>query len=357
MICLFLLHFRNFMPESILRASIRSFFVALCGIAGLVIGLMLIIILIAGLFSISDKQEIKYKYTPEIMPNADGIRKEEAHTSPVILKVNIQGVIGLNSLKRKDVAQLLVESRERSLDDDRVKAILLSIDSPGGTVIDSDGIYREIKAYKEKYNVPVYAYIDGFCASGGYYIASAADKIFASDTSLIGSVGVLLPSVMNFSQLMEKIGVQSITLYDGKGKDNLNPFRPWRKGEEENIQESINYYYKMFVNIATESRPTLDKSKLIDVYGANVYPAAIAKEYGFIDENNASYSKTLKLLAEKIGILDNYYQVIELDHKGWTTELFDSKLQLLSGKVTHHLALPDEISSELSNQYLYLYRP
>lgn len=345
------------MPESILRASIRAFFITLCGIVGLIIGLILIICLFVILSNFSDQPELKYKYSAEVAPNAEGIRKIEAHTAPVILKVNIHGIIGLDSLTRKAIAQQLVESRERSLDKDRVKAILLSIDSPGGTVIDSDGIYREIKAYKELYQVPVYAYIDGFCASGGYYIASAADKIFASDASLIGSIGVLLPSIMNFSQLMEKIGVQSITLYDGKGKDNLNPFRPWRKGEEENIQESINYYYKMFVNIATASRPALDKNKLIEEYGANVYPAEIAKEYGYIDESKASYNSTLELLAEKIGIVDGYYQVVELDHKSWTSELFDNHLQLLSGKVTHQLALPPEMSAELSNHYLYLYRP
>jgi protease IV len=168
---------------------------------------------------------------------------------------------------------------------------------------------------------------------------------------------VLLPSMMNFSQLMEKVGVQSMTLYDGKGKDNLNPFRPWRKGEEDNIQDSIKYYYQMFVNIATKDRPSLDKQKLIDVYGANVYPATIAKELGYIDETNASYHHTLELLAEKIGITDHYYQVIELDRRSWLNELFNSEAQLFSGKVTHHLALPAEMSPELSNQYLYLYRP
>lgn len=345
------------MPESILKASIRAFFIALFGIAGLIIGIMFVVLLLGGLSTVSDTPELKYTYSPEILPNAEGIRKSEAHTAPVILKLNIHGIIGLDSLTRKAVAQQLIESRERSLDNDRVKAILLSIDSPGGTVIDSDGIYREIKAYKEQYQVPVYAYIDGFCASGGYYIASAADKIFASDASLIGSVGVLLPSIMNFSQLMEKIGVQSVTLYDGKGKDNLNPFRPWRKGEDENIQSSINYYYEMFVNVVTASRPALDKTKLIDDYGANVYPAEIAKQHGYIDEANSTYNQTLQLLAEKIGITDNYYQVLELEHKNWFSELFDSKFQLLSGKVTHHLSLTPEMSPELSNQYLFLYRP
>lgn len=346
------------MKEPILKASIRSFFIALATIVGIILGIFFIAALIGALSSSTEgTPEINYTYTPEIRPNAKGIRKSLPTTAPVVLKLNIHGVIGMDSLTRKGVAQQLVESRERAFEDDRVQAILLSIDSPGGTVIDSDGIYREIKAYKEQYKVPVYAYIDGFCASGGYYIASAADKIYASDASLIGSIGVLMPSIMNFSQLMEKVGVQSISLYDGKGKDNLNPFRPWKPGEEDNMKDLISYYYKMFVHVATADRPGLSKEKLIEEYGANVYPAEIAQQKGYIDEANFSLNQTLKLLTEKIGVTDDHYQVVELDNKNWFAELFRSQLSLFSGKMTHQIALTPDLSPELSNQYLYLYRP
>lgn len=347
------------MRESIFKASIRSFFIALCGILGLILGIFIFLAILGSGFSsaLDGTPDLTYKYAPEIKPNAEGIRKIESSTAPVILKLNINGVIGLDSLTRKAVSQQLVESRERSLDNDRVKAILLFIDSPGGTVTDADGIYREIQAYKEQYKVPVYAYVDGLCASGGYYIAAAADKIFASDVSLIGSVGVIIPSIMNFSQLMEKIGVQSIALYDGKGKDNLNPFRPWRKGEEDNIQNSVNYYYQMFVNIVTAKRPGLDKTKLVEEYGANIFPAEIAKQQGYIDETNATLSQTLRLLAENIGIKDNFYQVVELESKNWVSELFNSQFNLLSGKISHQISIPTELPPELSGQYLYLYRP
>jgi len=345
------------MSESIFKTSVRSFFVCLFSIAGIILGLLLTACILGSIISEDSTPTLNYVYSPEIKPNADGLRKVESETAPVILKLNIHGVIGLDGLTRKSVSTLLMESRERSFEKDRVKAILLSIDSPGGTVVDSDGIYREIKAYKEQYKVPVYAYIDGFCASGGYYIASAADKIFASDASLIGSVGVLLPSIMNFSQLMEKVGVQSLTLYDGKGKDNLNPFRPWRKGEEANIQDSINYFYDMFVTVTTADRPSLDKTKLINDYGANIYPSTIAKQNGFIDEANYTQNQTLKLLVENIGIKDDFYQVIELDHKNWLSELFQARFNLLSGKITHQISLSGDLPLELSNQYLYLYRP
>lgn len=346
------------MRESIFFASVRSFFIALFGIAGLLFGILLVAALF-GAFSITidGEPELSYKYSAEIQPNGAGIRKAESKEAPVVLKVNINGIIGLDSLTRKKVQELLIESRERAFDNNRVKAVLLDINSPGGTVTDADGIYRAIRAYKEQYNVPVYAYVDGLCASGGYYIAAAADKICASTTSLIGSVGVILSTELNFSNLMEKVGVQAITLYDGKGKDNLNPFRPWQKGEENNIQAAINFYYQEFTNIVTANRPGLDKTKLIKEYGANVYPAPQAKEYGYIDESDASYSSVLKELVAKIGIQDDYYQVVELTSSSWVSELFKSELGILKGTLTHQIVLTPEMSPELSGKYLYLYRP
>jgi protease-4 len=218
------------MRESIFFASIRAFFLTLSAVVGIIFG-FLIVGIIVGLMSESGggEPQITYTYSPEIKPNAKGIRKELSNDAPVILKIDLNGIIGSDSLSRNSVTQQLIESRERYLKDNRVKAILLCINSPGGSAIDADGIYRAVKAYKENYKIPVYAYVDGLCASGGMYVAAAADKIFASDVSLIGSVGVILSTALNFSQLMDKIGVQSLTLYDGKGKDNLNKFRPLNK--------------------------------------------------------------------------------------------------------------------------------
>lgn len=342
------------MRESIFFASLRSFFLALFGTAGIIMGVV-VVALVIGLLSTSIEGQpvISYSYSPEIVANAEGVREALGADAPVILKLNIKGIVGVDQITRKAVNELLIESRERALKGDRVKAILLHVDSPGGTVSDADGIYRQIKAYKERYKVPVYAYVDGLCASGGVYIACAADKIYATESSLLGSVGVMLSSALNFSQLMEKIGVQSLTLYDGKGKDNLNPLRPWRKGEEDNFQASINYYYDVFVDIVTSNRPAMSKTKLIDVYGANVYPAPLAKEYGYIDVADATYGKALKELAEKAGLQDGKYQVVELKSSNWLSELFSSELGLLKGKVVHQIELKGE--AQLQDKFLYLY--
>src|SRR5690606_21186383 len=154
---------------------------------------------------------------------------------------------------------------------------------PGGTMDDADGIYRTLQEYKTRFKVPVIAYVDGICASGGLFIACAADEIYASDVSLVGSVGVLTPPFINVSQLMEKIGVNALTIYAGKGKDNLDPLRPWREGEDKNIQDIIKYYYASFVDLVIKNRSQVSRDALIQEYGAKIFPANEAARIGFID--------------------------------------------------------------------------
>lgn len=348
------------MRESIFSSAMRAFLVGLFAVMGLCFGLILLIALLAGMGSSATTSltDPETTFSQKILANANGERKTSASTdTPVILQMNIDGVIGATDLTTETIAKQLMESREGDLKHDRVKGILLHINTPGGTVVDADGIYRAIKTYKEQYKVPVYAYVDGLCASGGMYVACAADKVNASDVSIVGSVGVVTPSFMNFTQLIEKIGVQALTLSAGKDKDLMNPLRPWKAGEEEQIQELINYYYNHFVNIVATNRPLLTKEKLVDVYGARVFNASQAKEYGYVDDGNSNRRETLKELLVAANITDENYQVIELHHKTWLSELLNSKTSILSGKVTHQLDLGPEFDAKLSNQFLYLYKP
>lgn len=345
------------MQDSVFKSGLRAFFITLFAILGLLIGILLITAIFS--FAPDTTSEATLNYTPQIVANAEGKRTVLSKDTPVILKLNVEGIIGLDSLDKNTIREQLIESREGTLKDDRVKALLLHINSPGGTVVDADGIYHAVKAYKDQYKVPVYAYIDGLCASGGMYIAVAADEIYASDVSMIGSIGVLSPSFINVSQLLDKIGVQSLTLTAGKGKDDLNPLRPWKPGESDNIKSLIDHYYQMFVNIVTTNRPQIDKEKLINDYGAKVFNAVQAKEYGYIDANGLSYNDVLRKLVAKIGVKDNNYQVMEFKKKSWFSELFSSESTILKGKITHYhqLQLSADLDSKLMNKFLYLYRP
>lgn len=345
------------MNESIFKASLRRFFM----IVASVLGIMAAFLLVSQIGSIFDKNEgtldIKRSLTAEIQPNAQGVRKALGKTAPVILKINIEGIIGTEALNRATVEQQLIESRESPLEESRVKAIILTINSPGGTVTDGDGIYRALKHYKEVYKVPVYAHVDGLCASGGMYIACAADKIYATQSSVIGSIGVVAPPAFNFSTLMGKIGIDAKTLIAGKGKDELNPFRPWKGDEGQNYQMLIDTFYQMFVNIITTNRKGVDKEKLMNEYGAEVFPADQSVAIGFIDGSDQSYNQTLALLAKEIGVKEDEYQVVTLSKENWFTTLFNERnaMQLFSGSITHRVEIPGMLDAKLANQFLYLY--
>jgi signal peptide peptidase SppA len=266
-------------------------------------------------------------------------------------------VIGTRDLNAKTVEAQLLDSREGALKGDRVKAILLHINSPGGGALDAHAIYARLKEYKEQYKVPIYAYVDGMCASGGMMIACAADKIFSGPVGIIGSVGVLMGPNFNVAGLMERYGVKQLTITRGKDKDMLSPYREWKPGEDQSLEDIIDYDYNLFVNLVAEARPQMNKNRLIHEFGAQVYDPVRAEDYGYIDDGKSSYSAALTSLVKEAEI-DEKYQVVELKvlHPV-LSDLIEGKSPIFTGKIKHELSLPCELSPELMNRPLYLYAP
>ncbi len=341
--------------ESVFSSVLRAFFGTLFRFIAVVVGLILLVVVVSVLSGSADT-DLKLKTKVKILPDADGTFKKLSDTAPVILRLNIRGVIGSEFLNMDKVRTQLIESRLGDLKDDRVKGIFLQIESPGGAVIDSDVIYHALKEYKARYKVPVLAYVDGMSASGGYYIAAAADKIYASDVSIVGSVGVIMSTFFNVSQLLDKWGVQALTLSDGKGKDELNPFRPWSKDESENLKSLMDYYYQVFVNVVTSNRP-IEKEALIDTYGAHIFAAPTAHTLGYIDGIENDRNVILKQLVKEAGLEGKEYQYIELEETTWLAELFDGSKSLFSGKIVHQVQLPPEVEMQMKHPVLFLYKP
>jgi protease-4 len=140
---------------------------------------------------------------------------------------------------------------ERAVEDKRVKAIILRINSPGGEVVASDAIYRAVaEARKEK---PVIASIEAVGASGGYYAALGASHIIANDVTITGSIGVIMQS-FTFGEMMDKVGLKSHTFKSGRYKDLLNPTREPTPEEKELVQTLIMEVYEKFVGVVAEER-------------------------------------------------------------------------------------------------------
>lgn len=207
-----------------------------------------------------------------------------------ILVVDIEGMISnkeRRSLTGAELQRGLVdEVREILLkagEDDGIRALLLRVDSPGGTVTASDIIHHQILRFKAKRRVPVYVSIGDLAASGGYYIAVAGDRIFAHPTSITGSIGVIALK-FNLQGLLSKVGVDWEVVKSGDKKDFLSPLRPLTEEERRLFQETIDQFYARFVQVVSEGRPELDEAAVRALADGRVYTAGQALESRLIDQ-------------------------------------------------------------------------
>ena len=341
--------------DSIFRSAMRAFAKAFMAIIGLLLGLSVIAILflfLTGPFTPPDKSRIV------LMPDANGSRTLLPETTPIVLHVCIDHIIGSKELHASAVNTILLDSRDQKFfRKDRVKAVILHINTPGGGAFESDQIYSHLLEYKKKYNVPIYAFVEGMCASGGMMAACAADKIYSRPSGVIGSVGVMMGPNFNLSGLMEKAGISQVTFTQGIDKDMLNPFRPWKEGEDNSVKDLIAYDYDRFTTIVSNARPKLTKAKLKNELGAQVFDPKKAQELGYIDNGDATYEMVINDLIE-IANIEGAYQVVALKvQRPFFTDLIDGKSPLLSGKVEHSFNWPAAIPEELHNKSLYLYQP
>lgn len=172
---------------------------------------------------------------------------------------------------------------KRAAEDDRVKAVVLRINSPGGGATASDQIYSEVVRFKREQQRPVIAALGDLAASGGYYVACAADRIVAQPTTVTGSIGVLLTNV-NLEGLLGKIGVKNETYKAGAHKDLLSPLRGATPEERQIIQSILDTMHARFVSVVRESRPGLDQARLPQLTDGRIFDAPQAVAAGLVDE-------------------------------------------------------------------------
>lgn len=163
------------------------------------------------------------------------------------------------------------------------RAVVLAINSPGGSPVQSGIIYSEIKRLRAKYpDKPVYAVVDDICASGGYYIASAADKIYADQASLVGSIGVLMDG-FGVTGLMEKIGVERRLMTAGENKALLDPFSAQSEKSKAHIKSMLDEIHQQFIKAVKDGRGKALKESP-EIFSGLVWTGAKAKELGLVDD-------------------------------------------------------------------------
>lgn len=175
------------------------------------------------------------------------------------------------------------EKLDRAAADRRVKAVVLRIESPGGTVSASDIVYREVLRFKQQTGKPVVAALMGTAASGGYYVALAADRIVASPTTVTGSVGVVL-HLLNVEGLFGKLGVKSDVIKSGGKKDIGSPMRPMTPEEREILEGVIAALFDRFVLAVRSGRPAMSEDDLAAVSDGRIVTAGRALELNMVDD-------------------------------------------------------------------------
>jgi len=224
---------------------------------------------------------------PRVQPLVEKVVDGEG--KPKVLIIDVSGIITesdeanlLGIETSPNLTARIKEELKLATSDDLVKAVVLRINSPGGSVTTCDIITHEIKEFKKKKKIPVVAELMDVAASGGYYIAASADRIIAHPTTVTGSIGVIAYN-LNASGLMQKIGITDQTVKSGDKKDIGSPLRPMTGAEKEILQSVLNGMYERFLDVILEGRKGLSREELSNAADGRVYSAPQALKLKLID--------------------------------------------------------------------------
>lgn len=235
-------------------------------------------------------------------------------------------------------------------EDDTVKGIILKVNSPGGGVVESAEIYDKLVEIQKETKKPVYVSMGSMAASGGYYISAGAKKIFASEETLTGSLGVIMQGI-NYEGLADKYGVDFVTIKSGQYKDIMSPTRQMTEDERQILQRMIDNSYEGFVKVISEGRKmTTDQVK--GIADGRIYDGRQAKElnlidgFGYLDDVIQQMMEDEKLKDAKVV---RYTEALGFG------SLLNLKVQKLIGTENEITGLMEILSRPNSPRLMYLY--
>ena len=217
-----------------------------------------------------------------------------------IALINIEGVIDGSNLARSSGA---LEQLRAAEEDPQIKAVILRINSPGGSAATSQELYHTILRIRQR-GIPVVASLGDIAASGGYYAAAAADYIFSSGSTITGSIGVIMQAV-NFEELYAKLGIDVQVIKSGEFKDTGSSFRPLTEEETELLSEMIHDAWDQFVEDVAKAR-NLERGQVEAVADGRILTGRQALHAGLVDALGDLENATQKAL-ELAGITGSYY--------------------------------------------------
>ena len=180
-----------------------------------------------------------------------GVGNEKLAESRHTALINLHGVIEPSG---DASAEKIITALQAAYEDKGTAGVVLRINSPGGSPVQAGIIYDEIRRLRAKHpNIPLYVVVEDLCASGGYYVAAAADKIFVDKASVVGSIGVLMDG-FGFSEVLKKFGVERRLLTAGENKGFLDPFSPLEPKQRQHAQNLLNAIHQQFIDVVRQGR-------------------------------------------------------------------------------------------------------
>ncbi len=244
----------------------------------------------------------------------------------------------------EDMIESVLRQIRAATTDDEIRGIVIEMDTPGGAVTPSDEIYDALRRFRSaREGRKIVVFVRDLAASGGYYIAMAADRIVAEPTAIVGSIGVIMESV-NWNILTQKIGVDATTIKAGENKDLLNPFRPVDPAHVRILQTLVDDIHKRFRSIVAEGRK-LTAEKVSELADGSIYTADVAKSKGLIDEIGY-WDEAVGGIARELGV--DTVRVVRYDQH---LSVFDRLFSIRTPPILDRLAAADH------PRPLFLWRP
>ena len=203
-------------------------------------------------------------------------------TVPYIGVLEVHGTMADDGSDSAYNQSWLLEQIDDMMYDSNNKGLMISIDTPGGSVYTVDELYLKVKEYQKETLRPVYAYMESMAASGGYYIAAPADKIYANRNCWTGSIGVTVGTIYDISGFLEDLGVTTVTITAGENKAMGSAVEKLTKEQEKIYQSLVDESYDQFVGVVAEGR-TMSRKRVEKLADGRIYTAKQAKVNGLID--------------------------------------------------------------------------
>jgi protease-4 len=249
---------------------------------------------------------------------------------------------------------LFIEKLDKAAADSSVRAVVLRLNSPGGTVAASDIMHHRLLEFKRKTGKPVIACVVGLGCSGAYYLACGCDGIITQPSAVSGSIGTIFQT-FSVAGTMEKIGVKAVTIKSGELKDMGSPLHDLSADEQRVLQGVIDELYEQFLAVVRQGRPGLSEQKIRELADGRVYTAKQALREGLIDKIGY-LSDGIEWAGEKAGV-DKAKVVIYHRPSSYKPNAYGSATANMEGLgPLINIDLPDWLASGES-QFLYLWQP